>query len=90
MQVDNQNLDIKGLPWEHTEWHDKNEEIVVKHVQNYQDVRLKNKCFSGKCKSFVQLESEQPYGIYEKERDQKSGYPDTDWIPKKWPSNNHG
>ena len=53
MQVDNQNLDIKGLPWEHTEWHDKNEEIVVKHVQNYQDVRLKNKCFSGKCKSFV-------------------------------------
>ena len=35
VQVDNQNLDIKGLPWEHTEWHDKNEEIVVKHVQNY-------------------------------------------------------
>ena len=51
---------------------------------------MKNRCFSGKCKSYVQLESKQPYGIFEKERDRESGYPETEWIPSKCPGNNHG
>ena len=48
-----QNKDIKGLPWEHTAWHDKNEEVVVKHVDDYKDAQKGVRCFSKPCSSFV-------------------------------------
>lgn len=46
------------MPWEHSEWHNKNEEVVVKHVENYRDAQTGVRCFSNPCKSLIQIDSQ--------------------------------